>query len=230
MKNKLYLILITGMFFCVHSATLYADDMSETKSVINSQVIIPPADELSGGFKLCLPCDYGSIKDGWRYEIRYIYNSWGASLNDYINLFVARHGNKFILCIKDPALNDAAFRLLSVDEKITASVVTKILDEEMAQILKNTWVKVLLTAKYAYSRSIADGDFYYISSYVEDVGYLCASTIQIRKNTSSEDTFQIAKLLLSFSREKDEKRSNNLRTKILDICKRINDRFKPTTH
>ena len=182
-------------------------------------IAVPPASAESGGFKLCSPYDFGSVDNGWRYVLRYVQSSWPKGPN--FNLFIVREPDGFVLALFDEnPPSSVAFAAMSPEQKIVAASVRRRVDDALVNILYATWVKTLLQTRFSYSRSVADGDYYYISSYVENAGYLCASSIARRQGSPTEYLVEVGLLLQKYAREKTEKDSITIREKILFFCEK----------
>lgn len=190
-----------------------------TVDVGTLSVIVP---ETRDEFVATNPLDVASVERGWQYALRYVHHEPETELSFGLLMVKGSGTDQFRLALHngdDRKFTFREFDEMEQEQKLQVASATKSVDVEFAQVLYGAWVRALLRACHGDAgTAVIEGQYYYLSSFSLETGYMCATASNCRKGTTPGRIAEIGKLLRRYVQERDESRSKELERKIRSLC------------
>lgn len=175
-------------------------------------------------FGPCSPADPRSISQGWQYLARYIHYEPGAGLNFHCVL-VSDQGKFRLAVYEGDRINASGLDDLPADAKINSAAKVVDMTAEEAAAVYRAWTRVLLRSKYGSGASgIAARNYFYISAFGSDVGYMNADSVYSIPDSDTGDIVEVGRLLRKYAITEENGLRTELGAKILSMCDKINRR------
>lgn len=170
--------------------------------------------------------DWIAIQQESKYALRYVQHLGRLSFGLVMVVKPGTGGKDIQLALfenlRPPDMDVETFEKLEWPEKIKIASKIKAVEMRFAQVLYDTWVRVLMRSRYGNGgRSSTGSELYYLSSYSITTGFMCASNTEQRPGKTTGRIVEISNLLRQYLLTNEESKSEDLEAQIRTLCAKV---------
>jgi hypothetical protein len=173
-------------------------------------------------FIIRVPLDDESGEHGWRYAIRYVHHEPEAELSFSVTLVRSSEDRLFYLALYENMSADTDFTKMDDLEKLKTAGSKKSVDIPLAQEIYKKIIGFLLNTRYGHAyKSDGNPQYFYISAFSLETGYMCATTSDYKGSKKSKHVGDLGKLVRKYIINTDAKEEDKIKKKIYELLKQF---------